>query len=122
MVGGLVGGVHGDRLHEASRGEHVVAHRRIHLVGRVRKPLGVGRLLPKRRDAPPVTGRLDHPELSRLGDGHPDPGDGHAGAGGDVIGHHLPRIHPIDVVGAEHGHVVGPLVVDQVEVLVDGVG
>ena len=32
---------------------------------------------------------------------------------------HLLRVHPVDVVGAEHDDVLGPLVVDQVQALVD---
>ena len=40
----------------------------------------------------------------------------------DVLVDHLARVHAVDVVGAEHDHVVGPLVVEQVEVLVDRVG
>ena len=39
-----------------------------------------------------------------------------------MVGDHLLRVHPVDVVGAEHDDVVGPLVVDEVEALVDGVG
>ena len=39
-----------------------------------------------------------------------------------MVGHHLLRVHPVDVVGAEDDDVVGPLVVDEVEALVDGVG
>jgi hypothetical protein len=39
-----------------------------------------------------------------------------------VLREHLARVHAVDVVGAEDGDVVGPLVVEQVEVLVDGVG
>ncbi len=35
---------------------------------------------------------------------------------------HLPWVHPEDVVGAEDADVAGPLVVDQVQVLVDRVG
>jgi hypothetical protein len=35
---------------------------------------------------------------------------------------HLAHVHLVDVVGAEHDHHVGAKVLDQVEVLVDGVG
>jgi hypothetical protein len=38
-----------------------------------------------------------------------------------VLADHLARVHPVDVVGAEHDHVARPLVADQVEALVDGV-
>ena len=40
----------------------------------------------------------------------------------DVLLDHLARVHAVDVVGAEHDDVVGPLVAEQVEVLVDRVG
>ena len=36
-----------------------------------------------------------------------------------VLLDHLPRIHTVDVVGAEYADVIGPLVVQQVEVLED---
>ena len=35
--------------------------------------------------------------------------------------HHLVHVHPVDVVRAEHRHQVGVEIVDQVEVLEDGV-
>jgi len=38
-----------------------------------------------------------------------------------VLLDHLPRVHPVHVVGAEHDDVVGLVVVDQVQALVDGV-
>jgi hypothetical protein len=43
-------------------------------------------------------------------------------AAGDVLLHHLPRVHPVDVVGTEDHDVLGLLVVDEVQRLVDGVG
>ena len=61
-------------------------------------------------------------ERGRLVPGHPNPGHGGLGTGGDVIGHHLGRIHPIDVVGTEHDQVFGIVVVDQVQRLQDGIG
>ena len=53
---------------------------------------------------------------------HPDAGHGQPGARIDVGLDHLRGVHPVHVVGAEHDHVVGLLVVEQVERLVDGVG
>ena len=38
-----------------------------------------------------------------------------------VEGHHLVHVHAVDVIRAEHGHQVGVEVVDQVEVLEDGI-
>ena len=62
------------------------------------------------------------PSWSAMRERRADAGHRHAGARLDVLLDHLPRIHAVDVVGAEHADVVGPLVVDQVEVLVDRVG
>ena len=39
----------------------------------------------------------------------------------DVALDHLRRVDPVDVIGAEHTDVIGPLVVDQVQALVDRV-
>ena len=54
--------------------------------------------------------------------GDRDRRDGDAGPHLEVVLDHLAWIHAVDVVGAEHAHEVGTLVVDQVEVLVDRVG
>ena len=43
-------------------------------------------------------------------------------AAGDVLLDHLARVHPVHVVGAEDDDVLGLVVVDQVQRLVDGVG
>ena len=67
-------------------------------------------------------GALDHARAARLGERHVERRNRHAGAGGDVLADHLRGIHAVDVVGAEHAHVLGALVVDQVEALVDRVG
>ena len=69
-----------------------------------------------------VSPDFDDAELGCLLDGHPDGGNGDARAGLDVAVEHLPRIHAIDVVGAEDEDVRRLLVIDDVEVLVDGVG
>src|SRR3712207_7086928 len=42
------------------------------------------------------------PELVGLLDRGADRRHGDAGAGLDVLAHHLARVHPVDVVGAEH--------------------
>ena len=118
----LVRRVLGDDLAQHVRAEDVVAHRRVHLVGRVGQALGVLRLLPEGRDPAAVGARLDHAELVRLPDRRAQRGDRHAGAALDVLLDHLARVHAVDVVGAEHDHVVRALVVEQVEVLVDRVG
>ena len=46
----------------------------------------------------------------------------HGGAARDVLVDHLGEVHAVDVVGADHHHDVGLVVVDQVEGLVDRVG
>ena len=70
----------------------------------------------------PLVVGLDHAEVDRLVLRHRDGRDGHAGARVEMFGDHLARVHPVDVVGAEDAHDVGPLVVDQVQVLVDRIG
>ena len=119
---GLVCSVDRDCVDEHVSAEHVVAHRGEDLVGRVGEPGGVAGLLAERADRPPVVSGLDHAELARLLDRHPDAGHGHAGSARDVLVDHLARIHPVDVVGAEDADVVRLLVVQEVEVLVDRVG
>ena len=66
--------------------------------------------------------RLDHAELIRLRERRADAGDRHARAPFDMALDHLCRVDPVDVIGAEHTHVVGPFVVDQVQALVDRIG
>src|SRR6202011_2350244 len=61
-------------------------------------------------------------ECGRLGAGYPDAGHRCPGAAVDVEADHLLGVHPVDVVGAENHDVVGILVVDQVERLIDRVG
>jgi hypothetical protein len=79
--------------------EHVVAHRREHLVGGVRKTLGVLGLLEELADLAPVgVVDLDDPELVGERDRLPDRGDRHAGTGLLVLLDHLREVHAIDVV------------------------
>ena len=119
---GLVGSVDRDRVDEHVRAEHVVAHRGEDLVWRVGEPDGVAGLLAERADRAAVVSGLDHAELACLLDRDPDAGHGHSRSGLDVLVHHLARVHAVDVVGTEHADVVGALVVEQIEVLVDRVG
>ena len=119
---GLVGGVADDGVDQHVGREHVVPHRREHLAGRLRHPDRVARLLAERPDRARVGVGLDHAELAGALDRDPDPRDREPGSERDVLLEHLARIHPEDVVGAEDADVVGPLVVDQVQVLVDRVG
>ncbi len=66
----------------------------------------------------------DADDAERLGvlAGDRDGGHRRPGAVFQVLGDHLPGVHPVDVVGPEHHHDVRLLVVDQVHRLVDGVG
>ena len=102
--------------------EHVVAHRREHLARPPGRGLGGLRLLAEGGDPLARRRALDHAGAARLGERHVQRRDRHAGAGRDVLADHLLGIHAVDVVGAEHADVVGPLVVDEVEALVDRVG
>ena len=110
-----------DHVDQRLRVENVIAHAgQTHLVvaGHGR---GVGDLLVERND-PAVVGDLDHAELGRFVLRHRNGRDRDASAALVVLVDHLTRVHPIDVIGTEHGDDVGRLVVDEVEVLVDGVG
>ena len=122
VIGGVVLGVAGDDVDQRVGAEDVVAHRGEDLVGRVGQSDGVGRLLPEGGDRLAVGGRLDDAELVGLGQRGAQRRDGHGGPALDVLVDHLARVHAVDVVGAEYGHDVGALVVEQVEVLVDRVG
>ena len=121
MLGVLVAGIRGDGFDERLRREDVIAHRGVHLVGRVWQRLGVARLFTERADPPPVRRRLDHPELVGLLDRRADRRHRDRRAARRVLLDHLARIHAVDVVGTEDDDVLRPLVVDQVEVLMDRV-
>ena len=104
----------------AARGEDVVAHRGVDLLGAPRDGGRVRALFVEAHDAP-ARGRLDDAELGGVlsidGDGRH----------GDlrplllVVLDHAGDVHPIDVIGPEDRHQVGVGLLDQVDVLVDGV-
>jgi hypothetical protein len=116
-------GVGGDRVDQRTGGEDVVAHRREYLVRRVRQTVDLLRLLPERADPARVV-RVDVDDSELVGQRLrlPDAGHRDRGARGDVVVDHLLRVHPVDVVGAEHDDVVRVFVVDEVHALVDRVG
>ena len=90
----------GDDVDKRLRGEDVVAHRREHLV-RVTGHRGwLGDLLVELQDLTRC-GRLDDAKGRTLFAGHRDGGDRDPRAALDVVLHHLPRVHAVDVVGAE---------------------
>ena len=121
VIGVVLVGVGADGVDEHLGGEDVVAHRHERLLGIVGRAGRIGRLLDELADAPGLVG-VDAAERGGLRPRHPDPGDRRARAALDVELHHLLGIHPVDVVGTEHDDVVGILVVDQVQRLVDRVG
>ena len=110
-----------DDIDQRLRVEHVVAHRReaaLVVAGHRRRLLD---LLVEVEDQTVGVG-LDDPELARLVLRDGDRRHRHPGADFPVVVDHLARVHPVDVVGAEHADEVGALVGDQIEVLVDRVG
>ena len=121
VIGVVVVGVGADGVDEHLGGEDVVAHRHERLLGIVGRARRIGRLLDELQDAPGLVG-VDAPECAGLRPGHADAGHGRARSALDVELHHLLGVHPVHVVRAEHDDVVGVLVVDQVQRLIDRVG
>ena len=121
VIGVVVVGVGADRVDEHLGGEDVVAHRHERLLGIVGCARRIGRLLDELADAAGLVG-VDAAERAGLRPRHPDARDRRARAALDVELDHLLGVHPVHVVGAEHDDVVGILVVDQVQRLIDRVG
>ncbi len=82
---------------------------------------GVGVLFVEGEDAV-VRAGFDDAEFMRVFSGHGNGGDGAGGAGMLVLLDHVRDVHPIDVIGAEDRDDVGLGLLDEVDVLVDGVG
>jgi hypothetical protein len=122
VLAALVAGVRVQRLHQHVAVEDVVAHGRERLVGVPGPGRGIGRLLQEGLD--PVTVRTNPDDAERGGrfPRYRDPRHRDAGAEAEVSLDHLRRIHPVDVVGAEHRHQVRLLAADEVQRLVDRVG
>jgi hypothetical protein len=77
-----------------------------------------------------ASSELAHPAVGRGGENaeargllerHADRGHGDVGVALAVRGDHLAHIHAVHMVGGEHRHPVGPMRLDEIEVLVDRV-
>ncbi|SHU57310.1 Uncharacterised protein [Mycobacteroides abscessus subsp. abscessus] len=121
VVGMVVIGIRADHVDEFLGGEDVVPHRDEGRIGIVRSTGRIRRLLHELANAPSVVG-IDASERTRLGAGHPDARDGHRCSTFYVKVQHLLGVHPVHVVGTEHHDVLGILVEDQIERLMDGIG
>ena len=81
----------------------------------------VGVLFVKCQD-PAVAAVFDHAEFRGVPSRHRNGGDGDCGALLLVVLHHAGDVHAVDVIGAEDRHHVRVGLLDQVDVLIDGVG
>ena len=117
-----VGGVRDQRLLQHLTVEHVVAHGRERLVRPARQGGRRQRLLQERLDPVLARSRPHHAEGNGRPPRHRESRHRDPGAPGQVALDQLRRVHPVHVVGPEHGHQVGPLAADQVQRLVDRIG
>ncbi len=102
-------------------GKKIVAHGGEDLIGIAGNGGGVGVLLVEGENAV-VRAGFDDAEFVRVFSGHGNGGDGAGGARMLVRVDHVRDVHPIDVIGAEDRDDVGLGLLDEVDVLVDGVG
>jgi hypothetical protein len=107
---------------EELRVEQIDAHRGVRLVGMNARGLGLGGLLFESNDAPLLVSFNNAEFPGGVGRIHFNRGDGDVGAGLDVLFEHFLVVHLVNVVAREDEYVVGLLVADRVDVLVDGVG
>ena len=121
MGGILILFVFQQRVDKRLRGEDVVAHRGIGHVRVIRGRRRIGRLLDELRDrAHPI--RLNAAKGGSLRARDADTRHRAIQTGGDVLFHHLGRVHAVDVVGAEDDDIVRLFVINQVQRLQDGIG
>ena len=101
--------------------EKVVTHRGETLPGSTRHRTGRGRLLLEAGYAKP---RIDLDDAKLVGflDRHRDGRDGHGGFALEMELDHLLHVHPVDMVRAEDRNEIRVVILEQVEVLKDGVG
>ena len=101
----------------------VNAHRAQRFVGVARHGRGIGRFF----DKPNNLARLvdcHHAEPLGIVSRHLDAGDGAFGAACDVLGKHDRVVHLVDMVAGEDDHILGegPVTLQNVDVLIDGIG
>ena len=116
-----VGRVPAQLVVEERRVEHVDAHarqRHVGIAGDAGRILG---LLQERDDAV-VLVDVHHAEAGGFHARHLEAADGHVGLVGDVLLEHDLVVHLVDVVAREHDDMVDAVVLEDVDVLVDGVG
>src|ERR1035438_6667767 len=121
VVAVRVPGIFAQQFQQRTSGEDVVAHRRVDLVGVAGHGRRVGVLLMESHDPVVRVGFDDaefHGVLPRGGDG----GDSDFGALLHVVLDHAGDVHAVDVIAAEDGYNVGIGLLDQVDVLINGVG
>ena len=70
----------------------------------------------------PAAGGVDDAESRRVRDRNRESRHRDVSIRSAMEVHHLPDVHPVHVVGTEHGHQIGMMVVDEIEVLIDGIG
>ena len=114
-------GVFAQRVDQGFGSEDVVAHRGEQLLTPGGETDRVGRLLYETGNLGALA-RLQYAEATSLGGRDADRSHRGRRAGVDVLGEHLERVHPVDMVGPKDQDVLRPLVVHDVEVLVDGIG
>ncbi len=119
-MGGVLKRVVLEGLDQDARAEDVIAHRREREFGLSGHGAGHGGLLVE-VDDPPVRGDLENAEPRGLGDRHGNRRDREIVPALLVGEEHRVHVHHVDVVAAEHADVLGLLVEDQVEILVDGI-
>ena len=74
------------------------------------------------RDDPVLLVDMHHAEARGLHARHLEAADGHVGAGIDVLLQHQAVVHLVDMVAGQDDHELGPVGLDDVDVLVDRVG
>ena len=113
--------VHSQFVQQQLGGKKIVAHGRIYAIGIARHGRGVGLLLVKPANQP-VFARFEHPEFGGLLLLHRNRRHRHLRAAVDVELDHLADVHSIDMVGPENRNHVRLGLLDQVYVLINGVG